>query len=192
MWNWGSLVHVHLCWIFCTYCSKAFRNFTHFLYEFKSKCIYFEFDFVFKIFALKPVRLFLYDLFSIWLLACVFWLDADEALHALQVLVAFVTFQALVFLAGFSNTPGSRGLLYVLSSWFNCALTRRSRFSQSSIYLTASALFASARRARHLHLGLSPELLHSRVLFSCLILGAKVAKDNFCVLNTLKPCYCYL
>lgn len=79
--------------------------------------------------------------------------------------------------------------LYVLSSWFNCALTRHSRFVRSSIYLTASALFPSAQRARHLHLGLSPELLHSRVLFSCLILGAKVAKDNFCVLNTLKPCY---
>ena len=83
----------------------------------------------------------------------------------------------------------------------DCMLTRRSRFSchsqhsmffRSSIYLTASTLFPSARRARHLHLGLSPEVLHSRVLLSCLILGAKVAKSNLCVLSTLKPCYCYL
>lgn len=181
MWNWGSLVHVHLCQIFCTYCSKAFRDFAHFLYEFRRKSIYFEFDFVFKIFALKPVRLFLYDLFSIWLLASTFWLDADEALQALM---APVTLQVLVVLVFIEMLMVFVQLIYTL--------TRRSRFIRSSIYLTAAALFVPARRARHLHLGLSPELLHSRVLFSCLLLGAKVAKSNLCVLNTLKPCYYYL
>ena len=143
MWNWGSLVHVHLCQIFCTYCRKAFHDFTHFLYEFKSKCIYFEFDSVFKIFALKPVRLFLYDLFSIWLLACVFWLDADEALQVLAALVSFAILHVFVVFSAFK-------ILNVIACWRGAPGSRVTRNILCSLGLLSTL---PPRRYSHLHEG---------------------------------------